>query len=228
MLPLVVKGTEIEREEEKIKEKLQEEYKKKKKLEILLESKRFKRRKTNDKFISKYPISKQDYDFNKNYEKKLSMDLSNKKEDKLDKKISYIMNTSPNINNEMANSIMNEISKNADCDPHFLEAYSIVAGKELERINTMEKKNKEKIKYEYSHPGTYRDFVFTEKVKKKKVPKVNNDLMNENEKESKGEELDEYEDKKVKNKFWSCCMNSDPNSPGCQRKIIKNFKYLYD
>ena len=92
----------------------------------------------------------------------------------------------------------------------------------------MEKKNKEKIKYEYSHPGTYRDFVFTEKIKKKKVPKVNNDLMNENEKESKVEELDEYEDKKVKNKFWSCCMNSDPNSPGCQRKIIKNFKYLYD
>ena len=228
LLPLVVKGTEIEREEEKIKEKLQEEYKKKKKLEILLESKRFKRRKTNDKFISKYPISKQDYDFNKNYEKKLSMDLSNKKEDKLEKKISYIMNTSPNINNEMANSIMNEISKNADCDPYFLEAYSIVAGKELERINTMEKKNKGKIKYEYSHPGTYRDFVFTEKIKKKKVPKVNNDLMNENEKESKVEELDEYEDKKVKNKFWSCCMNSDPNSPGCQRKIIKNFKYLYD
>ena len=228
LLPLVVKGTEIEREEEKIKEKIQEEFKKKKKLEMLLESKTFKRKKTIDKFVSKYPISKQDYDFNKNYEKKLSMDFSNKKEDKLDKKISYIMNTSPNINNEMTNSIMNEISKNAYCDPHFLEAYSIVAGKELERISNMEKKNMEKIKYEYSHPGTYREFIFTEKVKKKKPPKINNDLMDENEKESKVEEFDEYEDKKVKNKFWSCCMNSNPNSPGCQRKIIKNFKYLYD
>ena len=58
------------------------------------------------------------------------------------KKISYIIATSPNINNEMTNSIMNEISKNSDCDPHFLEAYTIVAGKELERIHNVEKKIK--------------------------------------------------------------------------------------
>jgi hypothetical protein len=231
LLPLVVKGNEIEREEDKIKEKLQEEFKKQKKLEMLLESKTFKKKKKIDKFISKYPISKQEYDFNKNYEKKLQADFSNKKEDKLDKKISYIIATSPNINNEMTNSIMNEISKNADCDPHFLEAYTIVAGKELERINNVEKKNKENIKYEYSHPGTYRDFVFTEKVKKKKtVNKLNenNNGENGNDNEPKFEGFDEYEDKKVKSKFWSCCMNSDPNSPGCQKKIVKNFKYLYD
>ena len=231
LLPLVVKGNEIEREEDKIKEKLQEEFKKQKKLEMLLESKTFKKKKKIDKFISKYPISKQEYDFNKNYEKKLQTDFSNKKEDKLDKKISYIIATSPNINNEMTNSIMNEISKNADCDPHFLEAYTIVAGKELERINNVEKKNKENIKYEYSHPGTYRDFVFTEKVKKKKtVNKLNenNNGENGNDNEPKFEGFDEYEDKKVKSKFWSCCMNSDPNSPGCQKKIVKNFKYLYD
>ena len=231
LLPLVVKGNEIKREEDKIKEKLQEEFKKQKKLEMLLESKTFKKKKRIDKFISKYPISKQEYDFNKNYEKKLQTDFSNKKEDKLDKKISYIISTSPNINNEMTNSIMNEISKNADCDPHFLEAYTIVAGKELERINNVEKKNKENIKYEYSHPGTYRDFVFTEKVKKKKtVNKLNenNNGENGNDNEPKFEGFDEYEDKKVKSKFWSCCMNSDPNSPGCQKKIVKNFKYLYD
>ena len=231
LLPLVVKGNEIEREEDKIKEKLQEEFKKQKKLEMLLESKTFKKKKKIDKFISKYPISKQEYDFNKNYEKKLQTDFSNKKEDKLDKKISYIIATSPNINNEMTNSIMNEISKNADCDPHFLEAYTIVAGKELERINNVEKKNKENIKYEYSHPGTYRDFVFTEKVKKKKtVNKLNenNNGENGNDNEPKFEGFDEYEEKKVKSKFWSCCMNSDPNSPGCQKKIVKNFKYLYD
>ena len=231
LLPLVVKGNEIEREEDKIKEKLQEEFKKQKKLEMLLESKTFKKKKKVDKFISKYPISKQEYDFNKNYEKKLQNDFSNKKEDKLDKKISYIIATSPNINNEMTNSIMNEISKNSDCDPHFLEAYTIVAGKELERIHNVEKKNKENIKYEYSHPGTYRDFVFTEKVKKKKsVGKTNenNNTGNANDNEPKFEDFDEYEDKKIKSKYWSCCMNSDPNSPGCQKKIIKNFKYLYD
>lgn len=230
LLPLVVKGNEIEREEDKIKEKLQEDFKKQKKLEMLLESKTFKKKKKIDKFISKYPISKQEYDFNKNYKKKLQTDFSNKKEDKLDKKISYIMATSPNINNEMTNTIMNEISKNADCDPHFLEAYTIVAGKELERIHNVEKKNKENIKYEYSHPGTYREFVFTEKVKKKKpVSKINeNNNGNGSDNEPKFEDFDEYEDKKVKSKFWSCCMNSDYNSPGCQKKIIKNFKYLYD
>ena len=227
LLPLVVKGTEIEREEDKIKEKIQEEYKKKKKLEMLLESKTFKRKRTIDKFVSKYPLSKQEYEFNKNYEKKLRKDFSNKKEDKIHKQISYIMNTSPNLNNEMANSLLNEISKNADCDPHFLEAYSIVAGKELERISNIEKKNKEKIKYEYSHPGTFREFVFTENVKKKRPPKAN-DLMDDEPNSQKVEEIFDYEEKKVKSKFWSCCMNSDANSPGCQRKIIRNFKYLYD
>ena len=34
--------------------------------------------------------------------------------------------------------------------------------------------------------------------------------------------------KKVKNYLWSCCMNSDKDSKGCQRKIIKKFKWLYD
>ena len=226
LLPLVVKGTEIEREEENIKEKLQEEYKKQKKLEIL--SQKFVKRNKNDRFISKYPITKQEYDFNKNYEKKLSMDFSNKKEDLIDKKISYMMTTAPNINNDIANSIMNEISKSSECNPHFLEAYTIVAGKELFKIKNMEKKNKENIKFEYTHPGTYREFVFSEKVKKKRPQKQSNDIDDLNNGNEKLEELDEYEEKKVKKKFWSCCMNSDSNSPGCQRKIIKNFKYLYD
>ena len=234
LLPLVVKGNEIEREEEKIKEKLHEEYKKQKKMEMLLELKKFKKKEKSDKFVSKYPISKQEYDFNKKYEKTLSMDFSNQNEDKLNKKISYIISTSPNLNNEMTNTIMNEISKSTDCDPHFLEAYTIVAGKELEKIQNVEKKNKENIKFEYSHPGTYREFVFMEKVKKKKaIVKANNehngDSKGGNEKEPKVEDFeDEYEEKRVKSKFWSCCMNSDPNSPGCQKKIIKNFKYLYD
>ena len=44
LFPLVVKGNEIKREEDKIQEKLQEEYIKQKKLEILLESKTFKKK----------------------------------------------------------------------------------------------------------------------------------------------------------------------------------------
>ena len=226
LLPLVIKGNEIEREEDKIREKLQEDYKRQKKLEMLLESKTFKKKNKIENFISKYPISKKEYDFNKEYKTKTDDDFSNKKEDILNKKISYIISTTPNINIETTNSILNEISKTSECDPHFLEAYSIVAGKELTRISSLEKKNKEKIRYEYTHPGAYREFVFNERVKKKKPIKNNVNVGNEN--EIKFEEIDEYEDKKIKKKFWSCCMNSDPNSPGCQRKIIKNFKYLYD
>ena len=228
LLPLVVKGTEIEKEEETIKEKLHEDYKKQKKLEMLLELKKFKKKEKNEKFISKYPLTKKEYDFNKKYEKKLSMDFSNQNEDKLNKKISYIIATSPNINNEVTNKILNEISKSTDCDPHFLKAYTIVAGKELERIKNFEKKNKENIQYEYSHPGAYREFIFTEKVKKKKPVKLSNELNGTVKDEPIIEDFDDYEERKVKQKFWSCCMNSDPNSLGCQKKIIKNFKYLYD
>ena len=232
LLPLVVKGTEIELEEEKIREKLEQDYKKQKKLEMLMELKSFKKKRTDDKFISKYPLSKKDYDFNKHMEQKLSMDFSNKKEDKLDRKIEYLISNPEKVNQETTNSILNEISKNSDCKPHFLEAYTIVAGKELERINSLEKKNSGKIQYEYTHPGTFREFAFVEKVKKKKPPNNNNNnniIHNTSDgKDKKNEELNEYENKRVKHKFWSCCMNSDPNSPGCQRKVIKNFKYLYD
>ena len=219
LLPLVIKGTEIELETQKIKEKLVEDYKKKKKLEILMEAKTFKKKSSDNIFTSKFPQSKQEYEFNKEMEEKWIKEFSNKKDEILDKKILYLT-SSPKVSAEATNSILNEISKNSDCNPHFLEAFSKVAGKELERIHSVEKKNKEKITYEYSHPGIYREFAFKEKVKKK-----NNSQNNEENERSLN---NEYEEKKVKSKFWSCCMNSDPNSPGCQRKAIKNFKYLYD
>ena len=219
LLPLVIKGTEIELETQKIKEKLVEDYKKKKKLEILMEAKTFKKKSSDNIFTSKFPQSKQEYEFNKEMEEKWIKEFSNKKDEILDKKILYLT-SSPKVSAEATNSILNEISKNSDCNPHFLEAFSKVAEKELERIHSVEKKNKEKITYEYSHPGIYREFAFKEKVKKK-----NNSQNNEENERSLN---NEYEEKKVKSKFWSCCMNSDPNSPGCQRKAIKNFKYLYD
>jgi hypothetical protein len=231
LFPLVIKGTEIQREEEKIHEKLQEEYKKQKKLEMLQELKTFKKKKNKlEKFVSKYPIPKDEYDFNKNYKRKTTLDIANEKEDELDKKISYMITCPSAVNSESTNSILNEISKSSECNPHFLEAYTIVAGKELERINTLEKKNKDKIQYVYTHPGAYREFVFIEKVKKEKPKKINDKGKGPNENkqiEIKNEE-DEYEDKEIKKNYWSCCMNSDPNSPGCQKKKIRNFKYLYD
>ena len=227
LLPLVVKGNEIELEQEKIKEKLEAEYKRQKKLQMLLEAKTFKKKRSNDKFISKYPLSQKEYDFKKTMEKKLSMDFSNQNEDKLDKKIEFITSTSPNINHETATSILNEISKNSDCGPHFLEAYSTIAGKEFARIYSLEKKNKEKLKYEYTHPGTFREFAFMEKVKKEKTNNTNHQSHHLNDGSIKSEDDNDYEVKKVKIKMWSCCMNSDPNSPGCQKKAIKFFKYLY-
>ena len=220
LLPLVVKGTEIELETEKIKDKLEEDYKKKKKLEILMDAKTFKKKNSDNKFTSKFPQSKQEYEFNKEMEEKWNKEYSDNKDDILDKKILYLT-SSPKVTADATNSILNEISKNSDCNPHFLEAFSKVAGKELERIHSIEKKNKEKITYEYSHPGIYREFAFKEKVRKK----INNQSNNE---ENESPLAHEYEEKKVKTKFWSCCMNSDPNSPGCQKKAIKTFKYLYD
>ena len=38
-------------------------------------------------------------------------------------------------------------------------------------------------------------------------------------------EKDEYGEKKVTEYFWSCCMNSDKNSPGCQKIEERKFKY---
>ena len=220
LLPLVIKGTEIELETQKIKEKLEEDFKKKKKLELLKDAKTFGRKSSDNIFTSKYPQSKQEYEFNKKMEEKWIKEFSNKKDEILDKKILYVI-SSPKVSSDATNSILNEISKNSDCNPHFLEAFSKVAGKELERIHSVEKKNKEKITYEYTHPGKYREFAFKEKLRKKNDNQVNNG-------EIERPLNNEYEEKKVKRKFWSCCMNSDPNSPGCQRKAIRNFKYLYD
>ena len=216
LFPLVVKGTEIELEQEKIKEKMDEDFKKQKKLEILQERKSFKKIRPNEKFTSRYPLSKHDYEFHKRMEKNLSMDFSNKPEDQLDKRIKYLKTTS-NIDLKTSNSILDEISKDSNCNPLFLEAYSKIADKEMSRINNITKKNEDKFRYEYTHPGAYREFAFKEKFKKKNH---NHDNIIDEE--------NNYEEKQMVNKFWSCCMNPDPNSQGCQRRIIKSFSYLYD
>ena len=120
----------------------------------------------------------------------------------------------------MTTSLLNEISKSADCDPHFLEAYSKVAGKELQKISEKSKKNKETVTFKYTHPGTYREFSFLEKVLKPKV--VRKDGIDPLPQE------DDYVTKRVTSSFWSCCMKADKDAPGCQKTVIKNFKWLYD
>ena len=207
ILPLVIRGNEINREEEKIEEKLEEEFKKEQKRQLLLESKSFRKVKHENKFESRYPLSKEKYLNSKN--KKEIQNMSGN----MNRNKSYI--TTSNLNPEIINS-MNEISKSSNCNPHFLEAFNRIAEKEFEKINKNKEKEKENdIKNQYTHPGIYRTFDYVEKF-----TKIKRDIT--------GEETMEVVPKKITETFWSCCMNSDKNSKGCQKIASKKFKWNYD
>ena len=216
LLPLVIKGNDICKEEEKIEEKLEEEFKKEKKRQLLLDAKRFVKKRVIDKFESRYPLTKEEYnktkkinekDFNKSNNENY---LTYMKRDNSRNKIL----SSNELNNENIH-ILNEISKSSECNPHFLEAYNKIVGKEFERMNEVNKKNEDKLTYKYTHPGVYRAFTFVENT-----TKINTDIT--------GQETTEIIPKKVTESFWSCCMNSDPNSKGCQKTVFKNFKWNYN
>ena len=117
------------------------------------------------------------------------------------------------------NDLLKEISTSSECNPHFLEAYNNVLGKDFEKKNEKKSENNktlnDNIIYKYIHPGVYREFTFIEKIKK-----VRFDLT--------GQAITQIIPKKVSESFWSCCMNSDPNSKGCQKKTYKKFKWDYD
>ena len=204
LLPLVIRGNEIKKEEEKIKEKLEEEYKKEQKRQLLLESKRFVKKKFENKFESRYPLTKEEYNSTKLATE--NQDLSGT----LKKNKTFI---SANNMNEEDIKAMNEISKSSECNPHFLEAYNKIAEKEYEKMVKNSKKEND-MTYTYSHPGIYRTFNYIEKV-----TKIKRDIT--------GEETTEVIPQKKEESFWSCCMNSDKNSKGCQRIVSKKFKWNY-
>ena len=225
LFPLVIKGQKIFNEEDKIEEKLREERLKQQKKELLLQEKQFKRVLTPKKFISKYPLNREEYEIIKKIESINKMDNSNITENTLDKKILFNQ-FSHTPSKKQTDEIMNEISVSSGCGPHFLEAYCRIANKELEKKNEYNKKVKESITYKYVHPGTFREFTFIEKIPKVKPVKKNDfDFMEGIEKPP---EKEEYEDKKVIECYWSCCMNTDKNSPGCQKIAERNFKYIYN
>ena len=163
LFPLVSKGTDIHLEEEKIKEKLNEEYKRKKKRELLLNT-RANRSFKDDKFESKYPLSKKNYETIKKVEQEEnpnSYKINDSESDKIDKKIpSNIMELIKTKSLPNQNEYLNMISKSSNCGPYFLEAYNKVAEKEIKRLNYIENKNRLEKTFEYIHPGTYREFVF--------------------------------------------------------------------
>ena len=212
LFPLVSKGTEIHLEEEKIKEKLNEEYKRMKKRELLYT--RTNRSLIEDKFESKYPLSKINYETFKKLEKE---DNENNYKNNDNEKDNITKNIPKNIMELIRtkslpdqSNYLTTISKSSNCDPYFLEAYNKIAEKEIKRINFVEKQNKLKKTFEYTHPGTYREFIFME---------------NSSDTNNTGVTPPQ---KKVKVNLWSCCMNSDQNSRGCQKKIIRNFRWIYN
>ena len=170
LLPLVIKGQKIFNEEDKIHEKLREEQLKQQKRELLLQEKKFNRVFTPKKFISKYPLNKEEYEINKKIDLISSMDNSNLVLSDLERKI-LINKFSITPSKKKTDELMNEISTSSGCGPHFLEAYCKIANKELEKIKENNKKIKENITYKCSHPGTYREFTFIEKVPKVKPEK---------------------------------------------------------
>ena len=204
LLPLVIRGNEINKEEERIEEKLEEEYKKEQKRQLLLESKRFVKKRFENKFECKYPLTKEEYKMTKLATE--NQDLSGT----LKKNKTFI--SASNLNEDDIKT-MNEISKSSECNPHFLEAYNKIAEKEYEKIVKNSRKENDMI-YTYSHPGIYRTFNYVEKV-----TRIKRDIT--------GEETTEIVPLKKEESFWSCCMNSDKNSKGCQRIVSKKFKWNY-
>jgi hypothetical protein len=204
LLPLVIRGNEINKEEERIAEKLEEEYKKEQKRQLLLESKHFVRRRLENKFESRYPLSQEEYNKSKIYTEKEEIQGT------LRKNKTFI---STSLISEDDIKTMNEISKSSECNPHFLEACNKIAEKEYEKMVKDNKKDKDLI-YTYSHPGIYRTFNYVENISR-----IKRDIN--------GEEIMEIYPQKKQESFWSCCMNSDKNSKGCQRTTTKKFKWNY-
>ena len=218
LLPLVSKGTEIHLEEEKIKEQLNEEYKRLKKRELLLNT-RTNRSLVDDKFESKYPLSKINYETFKKMEKE---DNENNYKNNDNEKDNITKNIPKNIMELIRtkslpdqSNYLNMISKSSNCGPYFLEAYNKVAEKEIKRLNFVERQNKIERTFQYTHPGTYREFIFMENNFDINNTNPNNIGMNPSQ-------------KKIKVNLWSCCMNSDKNSRGCQKRSIRNFRWIYN
>ena len=173
----------------------------------------------DEKYESKYPLGKKKYDYIKKKEKEESQKADYKINDydkihvKVPSNLLEIMND-PKKNSsksQILNTYLDIISKKSKVSPFFLPAYNKIAEKEIKRINSQEQKNRLTKTFHYMHPGTYREFVFTE-----------NEIVN------KEDNRPQTKTKKITVNLWSCCLNSDKNSKGCQRTTTRNFRWIYD
>ena len=218
LAPLVPKGTEINLEEEKIKEKINNEHKRNKS-RIELRKNRTNKSLGIDTYQSKYPLGKKKYDNIKRIEQEESQKSDYKINDydkihvEVPANLLQLWKQSKNDANksQTVSTYIDIISKKSNCGPYFLPAYNKIAEKEIRRINSVEKTNRLTKTFEYTHPGTYREFIFTE-----------------NEINHRDDNTPVQKTKKVKVYLWSCCLNNDKNSKGCQKKTIRNFRWIYE
>ena len=120
-----------------------------------------------------------------------------------------LLNASESSSNENdENNILN--TSKIEKKELFIEAYEKIAKNEIEKQEKKNKDNKKNLIFKYHHPGTYREFIYEEND--------NNQI----------DTLGESVKKEVKSFLWSCCLNSDKESKGCQKTIIKKNKWLYD
>ena len=214
---LVPKGTDINLEEENLKEKKEKEIKKNQK-KLSLMNKTYKTS-LDEKYESKYPLGKKKYDYIKKIEKEESQKADYKINDydkihvKVPSNLLEIMNSpkKDSSKSQVLNTYLDIISKKSKVSPFFLPAYNKIAEKEIRRINSQEQKNRLTKTFHYMHPGTYREFIFTE-----------------NETIYKDENNPKQKTKKISVYLWSCCLNSDKNSKGCQRTTTRNFRWIYE
>ena len=218
LAPLVSKGTEINLEEEKIKEKINNEHKRNKR-RIELRKNRTNKSLGIDTYQSKYPLGKKKYDNIKRIEQEESQKSDYKINDydkihvEVPANLLQLWKQSKKDANksQTVSTYIDIISKKSNCGPYFLPAYNKIAEKEIRRINSVEKRNRLTKTFEYTHPGTYREFIFTE-----------------NEINHRDDNTPVQKTKKVKVYLWSCCLNNDKNSKGCQKKTIRNFRWIYE
>ena len=89
----------------------------------------------------------------------------------------------------------------------FLQAYKNVTIKDIQKEKSKNLNNSNSsIEYIYKHPGAFRKFEFKTQTYSPEEPSGFKTLIE-------------------KVEAWSCCMNTDKNSQGCQRTKINKMKW---
>jgi hypothetical protein len=206
--PLVTKGSQIVKEEDKIKAKLEEEYKKQIKKHLLEKRKTIFYSEpvstTNSLLESKYPLDKKTYDL------QIQKSIEDRKTYKKNKSEDNIHKINEDNDDDLIiqdkNALISIIQPYST--KYFLQAYKTVTLDDLKE-KKRKRNNDRFFEYKYSHFGTYREFEFSEK----------NYI---------DFEVGTFKLKKEKIKAWSCCMNTDEFSKGCRKIRINKLKWNLD